>query len=78
MNSVHKGDVVGGVPVEAVAVHVKGHSVDEPVDGGHHVLPVLPGGAVDDGETATDEIILNVDDDERRLRSDNLSNIIET
>ena len=70
--------MVGGVPVEAVAVHVEGHSVDQPVDGGHHVLPVLPGRAVDDGETATDEIILDVDDDERRLRSHNLGNMIGT
>ena len=34
---VGEGDVVGGVPVEAVAVHVEGHRVQHVVDGGDHL-----------------------------------------
>ena len=41
-------------------MHVEGDGVDEVVDGTHHVLPVLAGWTVDDGQAAADEIILNV------------------
>ena len=34
---VYEGDVVGGMPVQAVAVHVEWHRVDQVVDGGHHL-----------------------------------------
>ena len=34
---VYEGDVVGGMPVQAVAVHVERHRVDQVVDGGHHL-----------------------------------------
>ena len=34
---VNEGDVVGGVPVQAVAVHGEGDGVQEGVDGGHHL-----------------------------------------
>ena len=37
MSVVGEGDVVGGVPVEAVAVHVEGHRVQHVVDGGDHL-----------------------------------------
>ena len=47
-------------PHQAVAVHVEGDGVNQVVDGSHHVLALLLGGAVDDGQAAADEIILNV------------------
>ena len=53
---VGEGDVVGGVPVQAVAVHVEGDGVYQVVDGLHHLLAALPGGAVDDGQTAAEVI----------------------
>ena len=34
---VGEGDVVGGVPVQAVAVHVEGHRVQHVVDRGDHL-----------------------------------------
>ena len=37
LDVVYEGDVVGGVPVQAVAVHVEWHRVDQVVDGGHHL-----------------------------------------
>ena len=37
MDVVNEGDVVGGVPVEAVAVHVEGHRVQHVVDWGDHL-----------------------------------------
>ena len=37
MGIVGEGDVVGGMPVEAVAVHVEGHRVQHVVDGGDHL-----------------------------------------
>ena len=45
---------------QAVAVHVEGDGVYQVVDGSHHVLAVLTGGTVDDGQAAADEIILNI------------------
>ena len=35
LNVVHKGDVVGGMPVQAVGEHVKGDCVNQVVDGTH-------------------------------------------
>ena len=37
-----------------------------------YILSILPSRAVDDGEAAADEVVLDVNDDERRLRSDDL------
>ena len=37
VHGVHEGDVVGWVPVQAVAVQVEGHGVYQPVDGLHHL-----------------------------------------
>ena len=36
-NVVVEGEVIGGVPVQAVGQHVEGHSVDHLVDGGNHL-----------------------------------------
>ena len=41
---------------QAVAVHVEGDGVYQVVDGLHHLLAALPGGAVDDGQTAAEVI----------------------
>ena len=41
-------------------MHVEGDGVYQVVDGLHHLLAALPGGAVDDGQAAADEIILNI------------------
>ena len=43
-------------PHQAVAVHVEGDGVYQVVDGLHHLLAALPGGAVDDGQTAAEVI----------------------
>ena len=43
---------------QAVAVHVEGDGVYQVVDGLHHLLAALPGGAVDDGQAAADESFL--------------------
>ena len=32
-----EGEVIGGVPVQAVGQHVEGHGVDHLVDGGNHL-----------------------------------------
>ena len=37
LDVVNEGDVVGGMPVQAVAVEVEGHRVEDPVNGGHHL-----------------------------------------
>ena len=37
---VGEGDVVGGVPVQAVAVHVEGHRVQHVVDRSHHLQTI--------------------------------------
>ena len=42
-----------------------------------HILSILPSRAIDDGEAAADEVVLDVNDDERRLRSDDLEFYIE-
>ena len=60
MNVVNEGDVVGGMPVHAVAVEGEGDGVQHPVDRTHHVLAVLTRGAVGDGQAARDEVILDV------------------
>ena len=37
MGVVGEGDVVRGVPVQAVAVHVERHCVQHVIDGGHYL-----------------------------------------
>ena len=37
LDVVNEGDVVSGVPVQAVAVQVEWHRVQHGVDGGHHL-----------------------------------------
>ena len=44
VHRVHEGDVVGWVPVQAVAVQVEGHGVYQPVDGSHHLRLHREGG----------------------------------
>ena len=51
------------MPVQAVAVHGEGDGVQQPVDGRHHLLSVLPSRTVLDGQAAADEVVLNVHDD---------------
>ena len=72
MDVVDEGDVVGGVPVQAVAVQVEGDCVQHPVDGPHHVLAILTCGALGDGEAARDEVILHVHDYDGTPRLDDL------
>ena len=72
MDGVHEGDVVLRVPVQAVAVHVKGDGVDQSVDGSHHLLSLLARRAVDDGQAAGDEVVLDIDDDEGSPGTDDL------
>ena len=57
---------------QAVAVHGEGDGVEESVDGGHHVLPVLTCRAVLDGQASGYEIILNVNDHKGCPRLDDL------
>ena len=45
-----------------VVALVEGDGVQQQVDGRHHVLAVLPGGAVHDGQAAADEVVLHVHD----------------
>ena len=40
MGVVGEGDVVRGVPVQAVAVHVEGHRVQHVVDRSHHLQTI--------------------------------------
>ena len=40
-NVVYEGDVVGWVPVQAVAVESEGDGVEHPVDRPHHVLAIV-------------------------------------
>ena len=72
MDGVHEGDVVLGVPVQAVAVHVEGDGVDQSVDGGNNLLAILPGGAVDDCQAARYEVVLDIHDDQGGSRADDL------
>ena len=72
MDVVNEGDVVGGVPVQAVAVQVEGDGVQHPVDGSHHVLAILTCRALGDGEAARDEVILHVHDNDGTPRLDDL------
>ena len=55
------------MPIKTVAMHVKGNSVKKSVDGLHHVLTILLGLTVDDGQGARDEVILHVHDHKGRL-----------
>ena len=68
LDVVNEGDVVGGVPVQAVAVHGEGDGVQQCVDGRHHFLSILASRAVLDGQAPADEIILNIHNHEGRLR----------
>ena len=65
MNIVNEGDVIRGVPVHAVAVEGEGDGVQHPVDRAHHSLAVLTSRAVGDGQTARDEVILDINNDDR-------------
>ena len=60
MDIVNEGDVVAGVPVEAVAVQGEGHGVEHPVDRRHHVLTILICRAVGDGQTAGYKVVLHI------------------
>ena len=37
VHRVNEGDVVGGVPVEAVAIHVEWNTVYQAIDGGNNL-----------------------------------------
>ena len=60
LDVVNEGDVVGGVPVQAVAVHGEGDGVQQCVDGRDNFLAILSSRAVLDGQAPADEIILNI------------------
>ena len=65
VNIVNEGDVVRGVPVHAVAVEGEGDGVQHPVYRIHHSLAILASRAVGDGQTARDEVILDINNDYR-------------
>ena len=53
-------------------MHGEGDGVQQGVDGLHHVLPVLPGRAVLDGQAAGYEVILDINDHKGGLWLDDL------
>ena len=67
-NVVYEGDMVGWVPVQAVAVESEGDGVEHPVDRPHHVLAILPGRTLADRQTPGDEVVLDVHNDNSAAR----------
>ena len=41
VDSVNEGDMVSGMPVETVAVEIKGNSVNETIDGSHNLMKMF-------------------------------------
>ena len=64
---VNEGDVVGRVPVQAVAVHGEGHGVQQGVDGRHHLFTILTSWTVLNCQAARDKVILNINNNQCRF-----------